>query len=597
MTAGIFRPHPPIGPLALSVAAVASGAVVILVVPRSHAGLTTYASGSVLTSTADLSAGLALAVAAVVVGLARPRSLNGLIAFLAGIAWFAPDAVGWVGGPHAVRTIGMVVAPFLVALIAHLVIRLLRGGVARPIERAIAAAYALTVVVSVGSALFRDPFRDAACWSNCSVNDLLLTHVEPVRRALDVAWLGLVLSAGVGLGAYGLNRVLRGERSSLQADRAGGVALAAGAVFGLAEVARVVALLGGRVEDPTDPLLLALFVSRALAVTALAAAAVGTVVADRRRRAAVARLAADVGSAPVPGTLRQALAAALGDPTVDVAYWLPDRGMYVDIDGEAVRAPGVEDHRSLTPIVRGGERLAIVVHDASLPMVDVAGEIGAAARLALDNERLAAAVQARLLDLRQSRSRIVEAGDAERRRLERDLHDGAQQRLLALSYELRLARALADAEGDEPQAHLLAGANDLAQLAIDDLRDVAHGMFPAVLTEAGLGPALESIADRAGIPVKVEALAAGRCPEPTEMAGYFVALEAVALAARQGAAYATIRTERQGAELRLVVGADRAEADIDDDRLADRVGAVGGRLAVDHGPGELTSIRAEFPCA
>jgi signal transduction histidine kinase len=295
--------------------------------------------------------------------------------------------------------------------------------------------------------------------------------------------------------------------------------------------------------------------------------------------------------------LRQVLARALGDPTVEVAYWLPDRGTYVDIDGVAVEAPASREGRMVAPIVRSGKPVAIVVHDSALPVADVAGEIGAAARLAVDNERLAAEVRAQLQDLRHSRARIVETGDAERRRLERDLHDGAQQRLLVLSYELQLARGQAEADGDEHGADLLAEAADESQRAIDDLREIAHGIFPAVLAEAGLGPALESISGRATIPVELSVQLAGRCSDSTEMAAYVVALESVAAAEHRGAAYASIRAHVSGEELTVVVESHGgAGATFDDSRVADRVGAVGGRLAVEQRLGPVTSVHADLPC-
>ena len=135
--------------------------------------------------------------------------------------------------------------------------------------------------------------------------------------------------------------------------------------------------------------------------------------------------------------------------------------------------------------------MALVIHDAALSGArELEREIGAAARLAVDNERLRAEVLAQLEDLRASRARIVEAGDSARRRIERDLHDGAQQRLLTLSYELRLARADAEADGDEALAPLLAVDGEEVQAALAELRDLAHGIYPAILTEAGLGPAL-----------------------------------------------------------------------------------------------------------
>src|SRR5439155_3673120 len=150
-------------------------------------------------------------------------------------------------------------------------------------------------------------------------------------------------------------------------------------------------------------------------------------------------------------------------------------------------APLAENGRAVMTIERSGHPIALVAHDATL--VDgsrLDREIGPAATLAIENERLQAEVLAQLEDLRASRARIVETGDAERLRLERDLHDGAQQRLLALSYDLRLARAAAEADGDAELVTLLATAGDEAQTALGELRELAHGIYPAILAEAGL---------------------------------------------------------------------------------------------------------------
>ena len=147
--------------------------------------------------------------------------------------------------------------------------------------------------------------------------------------------------------------------------------------------------------------------------------------------------------------------------------------------------------------------MALVAHDTTLSGAEaLEREIGAAARLAVDNERLRAGALSQLEDLRASRARIVDAGDAARRRLERDLHDGAQQRLLTLSFELRLARAAAEAAGDEELAGLLASSGAEVQAALDELRELAHGIYPAILTEAGLGPGAADAGRRRAVPVE-----------------------------------------------------------------------------------------------
>ncbi len=199
---------------------------------------------------------------------------------------------------------------------------------------------------------------------------------------------------------------------------------------------------------------------------------------------------------------------------------MPGSQAYVDAEGRPVHEPAA-GARATTPIVRNGEPVAVVIHDRALPGAqELEREIGAAARLAVDNERLRAETLAQLEDLRSSRARIVEAGDSARRRIERDLHDGAQQRLLTLSYELRLARAAAEAAGDIRLAAELAASSEEVQAALEELRELAHGIYPVILTEAGLGPALETLADGAPLPVEVGKLPGERFPAAVERAAY-----------------------------------------------------------------------------
>jgi signal transduction histidine kinase len=217
-------------------------------------------------------------------------------------------------------------------------------------------------------------------------------------------------------------------------------------------------------------------------------------------------------------------------------------------------------------------------------------EVLAAARIGIENERLQAEVLAHVEDLRASRARIVETGDAERRKLERDLHDGAQQRLLALSYDLRLARA--EANGDAATTALLTSAVDEAQAALEELRRLAHGIYPAILAEAGLGPALASLADYAPIPVELGDVPAKRLPDPIETAAYVAVADAIDDAVARGATFVSVEVSLAGGEVVVMVaddGSDRQAALV---QLADRIGALGGSLET--GP---TTLRAEMPCA
>jgi signal transduction histidine kinase len=354
-------------------------------------------------------------------------------------------------------------------------------------------------------------------------------------------------------------------------------------------MAHTIVLQGKPLEDPSDQAFRAIFVTGCVAVLLLAAGLVWAAVRIRVQRRAVARIATSLGQAPAPGSLQAALAQAVGDPDLEIAYWLPAAQHYVDANGQPIAQPIAGPGRAATALVRDGRQIAVISHTAALP--DLERELGAAVRLALENERLQAEVLAQLEDLRASRVRIVETGDAERRRLERDLHDGAQQRLLALSYDLRLARAQAAADGDSQIGSLLTQATGQAQAALDELRELAHGIYPAILTEAGLGPALATLADAAPLPVEVRDAAQGRYPAAVETAAYLLVTEALDDAAGRDASHATVSVARDGGRLVVTVeddGTDRTSAMVE---LADRVGALDGQLTV-----EPRRLRAELSC-
>ena len=213
---------------------------------------------------------------------------------------------------------------------------------------------------------------------------------------------------------------------------------------------------------------------------------------------------------------------------------------------------------------------------------------------------LDAELRARLVELRASRARIVEAGDSERRRLERDLHDGAQSRLVALSLLLRTARTRATE--DRELAAMLEQAHDELQTSLAELRELARGIHPAILTERGLTPALDGLVSRVPVPVTVEADTDERLPGPVESAAYFVVSEALANVAKYaGATRATVRVERANGRVTVDVsddgvgGADAARGS-GLRGLADRLGALDGTLSLESPPGRGTRLHAEIPC-
>jgi signal transduction histidine kinase len=248
-----------------------------------------------------------------------------------------------------------------------------------------------------------------------------------------------------------------------------------------------------------------------------------------------------------------------------------------------------------------GRPVGAIVYDIALcDEPSLVRSVAAAAGLAVQNERLQAQLRARVAQLRTSRARIVEAAALERRRLERNLHDGAQQRLVALSLTLRLAHGRVRSDPDQAQA-LLAGAAVELKLAQEELRELARGIHPAILSDRGLEPALEALAGRSPIPVSLAALPAERLPESIEAAAYFVVAEALTNVAKYaGASAATVRVSRQNGSAFVEVD-DDGRGGADPARgsglrgLADRVGALDGKLAITSPPGGGTRLRAEIP--
>jgi signal transduction histidine kinase len=297
------------------------------------------------------------------------------------------------------------------------------------------------------------------------------------------------------------------------------------------------------------------------------------------------------------------LAAALGDPSLSLAYWRPEARTWIDADGRAVTFPTGDERRAVTVIERNGEAAAALTHDPSLLndpwLIDSAC---AAASLALDNERLRADVAAQLAEVRASRARIVAAGDTARREIERDLHDGAQQRLVSVLLTLRLARTRTH-EADSGLREALDQAIVGQQCALGELRDLASGIHPAILTEGGLGPALQSIVERAPVPVALRGLPDHRLPQPVEAAAYFVVSEALANIGKHAQARTASVDVHQETGRLVVEVADDGVGGADASQgtglrgLADRVAALDGQLDVISPAGSGTRVVVTLPCA
>jgi signal transduction histidine kinase len=308
----------------------------------------------------------------------------------------------------------------------------------------------------------------------------------------------------------------------------------------------------------------------------------------RRARAAVAQLVIELARSAPASSLRDVLANVVGDPDLGLAFALDGGARLVNAQGDRVDP---SPHHARTLLVRDGTPVAVLTHrPGALDDAGLVEEVATAARLGLDNERLRAELGVQLADLRASRARIVAAGDAERLRLERDLHDGAQQRVAGLALSLRLFRSELGADVDPVLASGLDdAANELAE-AIRELRELAHGIFPAVLADEGLAAAVEAFAEEAQVPLTIGRLPGERLPAVVENAAYAI----VAFAG--GSSTTPVVVHAGFTNGSLVVEVETGPNVIVPVEIEDRVRALNGRLAVEQNRAGRAVIRAELPC-
>lgn len=324
----------------------------------------------------------------------------------------------------------------------------------------------------------------------------------------------------------------------------------------------------------------------------------------RGRRARVGDLVVELGEFPTAQKLQSALERALGDPSLQVGVWDPATDRYLTPEGDALVLPEENSDRVATKLESSGERIGVIVHDpALLEDPGMVAAVTAATRLAVENERLQSEVLAQLAEVHASRARIVEAADAERRRIERNLHDGAQQRLVSLSLALQMAESEV-VEGKQGAAESLKEATRELKEALADLRELARGMYPSILSDQGLSAAIAALVQRSSVPVEVDlsGIVSDRLPEKVEATAYFVTAESLTNIARySGASTVKIDIAREEDSLVVVIeddgsgGADPS-AGSGLRGLIDRVEALDGELDVKSGPGQGTRITARIPC-
>ncbi|GII52433.1 hypothetical protein Pth03_08220 [Planotetraspora thailandica] len=515
-------------------------------------------SSEIVTRVTTIGVSVAFAGAGLVAVRVRPRNRVGPLMIVVGVVWLLSK----LAPPPA----GTALAAVWAGVLAHLIVAFPTGRLGGPAQRAV-------VVVA---------YLSAAVVSALALTDQASATVRGVATFASVL---------IGCAVLGL-QVIRWRGSTVAQRRALGPVLAAAVVAVTLFVTLKPAVIAGVAAQHLTPVV----------HVALAAVPLGYLAALLRRRAdrgRVAELVVHLTHTFPPVTIRQALAETLHDPALEVGYWTPESARYVNVEGQAVSDEG---DRVATRIDHNGAPLALLLHDpVLLDDPELLEATCAAAALALSNERLTADLRARLRQLADSRSQVLRAAETERRRLERDLHDGVQQRLLSIPMSLGLAESALPTHPE--RARELVGEAKATTLAVlGELRALSQGIHPPTLTERGLDGAVRELVALAPVPVRLSLEISTPVPDEIETTAYYVVAEALAnINKHADARCAHVRVGQEGGHLLVEVCDDgRGGARPTDGSglrgLADRVAAAGGTFSLESPPGEGTRIRAVLPC-
>jgi signal transduction histidine kinase len=521
----------------------------------------------------------------------RPGSRLGL--FLIGIGLLYSGASFSASSDSLVHTAGRVALAVLVVALAYVFLCFPHDRLASQAERRLMAGLALATGVMWLMALplveklpAGGPLTD--CGTTCPDNALrLVTPPNALADGIGTA-VNLVTAAGLlGVVAFLFGKVLAPARLRRRL-----VVPLLGSIIVLTLNYAFFTVLRDAGVDGTG--LKVVGAGAALAIPF--AMLVGQVRGRVFVASSVGGLVARVGREPVtPARVEALLRDALGDPKLTLALWEPEREGYVDVRGRAFQAPTGRPDLHVTSVTREGRTVAVLIHDASLE--DGSGILegfAATALMLLEKSQL-------VDELRASRARIVATAQAERLRRERNLHDGAQQRLFALQLKLSSAREEA---GDGQLGHELDEIVEHAAEAVEELRDLAHGLYPTLLRERGLADAFRSLSRTAAVHVEVVDRSEGRCPAAIEEAVYFCGLEAIQNTAKHAGSDAqiTVTLVRRTSDLEFMFEDDgpgfelgRQTDGIGIVSMRDRIGAVGGELVVVSHPGRGTTVAGVVP--
>jgi signal transduction histidine kinase len=535
----------------------------------------------------EVAAALGLLVAATLI---QP-SLRAVALAVAGTTWLVPELAGWASGPVVLGTAADAWSRVLPAL-------LLAGALSwrgEPWARGyVVLAVAGGSLAAGARVLLVDPFLDPDCWRRCDHNPISFPGRSGAGELLDAG--GSLLLAAAAVGGVALLMVRgHGRNASAIARTSGWSRVAVSAlVIGLAVPVGLRVVVS---EAATRPGYLACFLLAQAGALGLAALAVRDRALQWRLSLRLARLAGLLAATPAPGAPATSLAEAVPDPGLEVRYWAAGRAEFVTAEGEPITELEPGPDRRVTQVRRGGQSVAALVHSAGVDGERLDRALGAALRLALENEQLRAATLAELGELNRSRARIVERAQVERRRLERNLHDGAQQRVVALALLVRMLAARADIIGNVEDTACAGRAVALTRAAVEELRRVARGIYPAVLADAGLAGAVADLAESSTeLAVTVDVLPSARYTGTVETTAYLVIAAAIAEARNAGAEHLRVSGAETGGRLRVELADGAAPGPRSAvTQLGDQVRALAGELVVEpHGSG--TRVRLELPC-
>jgi len=531
--------------------------------------------------------------AGVVALLRRPGNATGLLMAAVGFLWLVKDLY-WIYEPLP-YTIAATYEKLYQPALAQLALMFPTGKLSGRFERRVMiGVWIWALTNNIVRMVFFDPNKNGC--PGCK-QLLLVDGDQSVYIAVDHTTTYVSAALTVAVAAVVVRHWLRATRAARQ--------VMAPVLWVVAPA--VVYLVADQVPDVITVSDQTQHVIYAYLPAGLAILPIGFLVGLLRTRLSYAQVGAllpELSNDLGPGRVRAALATSLRDPDLELLYWSPAGETYVDLDGQP-REPLAGPGRTVSPIEGESGPLAVMILDKlALDEPNLLRSAVAMARLALENERLQAEVRSQLLQLRSSTSRIVEAGQHARRRIERDLHDGAQQRLLALSMMLGRARGRANIAGDAELSDFLDRAADDLQQAISELRELARGIHPMLLTQEGLRSALQALAERAPLPIEVRATDR-RFAETVESTAYFFVAEAVTNAARHAAASAVwVEVDVDDADL-VVRVRDDGIGGVDDPTstegsgllgMQDRVLAIGGRMTISSPVGAGTTLIARLPC-